>query len=146
MFGFAVGFYDYYTQLKVLALVPALFFLAFNYFPESPAFLQLKQKEKHAEKSLSFFQGVKHVPKLEILEQELKAINVEEKPVDEKAELEKQQQKEEVIDEEDESLSLRDFCKFENELNFHGVKQNALNLISLLQWSQQPKKQCSSVS
>lgn len=46
LFGFAVGTYlEYYTQLKVLILLPIAFLITFNYFPESPAFLR-KQKNQ----------------------------------------------------------------------------------------------------
>lgn len=44
LFGFIVGFLDYFTQLKVLIMIPAIFFVVFKYFPESHVYLDQKQK------------------------------------------------------------------------------------------------------
>lgn len=52
-----------------------------------------------AEKSLSFFQGIKYVPNLKELDQEKQPMNADEKPT--------------IADDVNaEKLSLSDFCKF----------------------------------
>lgn len=46
VFGFVIGTYlEYFTQLKVLLLLPIAFLIGFNYFPESPSFLLQQQRK-----------------------------------------------------------------------------------------------------
>lgn len=46
VFGFVVGtYFEYFTQLKILVLLPIVFFIAFSYFPETPEFLRQQEKK-----------------------------------------------------------------------------------------------------
>lgn len=45
VFGFVIGNYlEYFTQLKIQFLFPIAYLVAFNYFPDTPDYLLLRQK------------------------------------------------------------------------------------------------------
>lgn len=94
LFGFVIAsFLDYFGQIKINILLPVIFLAVFNYFPETPEWLNRRNQKTAAEKSRNFYRGIKNSRALEM------------KKVDE------QEKTYEKIENENTSLSFADFCK-----------------------------------
>ncbi|XP_055295153.1 uncharacterized protein LOC129564928 [Sitodiplosis mosellana] len=95
LLGFILASYlDYFGQIKANILLPTLFFLFFNFFPETPEWLLKRNQKIAAEKSRNFYRGLNNPPSYEM------------KQVDEK-----EKTYEKVVNDEsiDDGLSLSDF-------------------------------------
>ncbi|XP_055295909.1 facilitated trehalose transporter Tret1-like, partial [Sitodiplosis mosellana] len=93
--GFVLDSYlDYFGQIKANIMLPTLYLLIFNFFPETPEYLLKRNQKIAAEKSCNFYLGLNNPPSYEM------------KQIDEK-----EKTYEKVVNDEsiDDGLSFSDF-------------------------------------